>query len=270
MLPTSLKQRVANRRRLKKKKRGRPMSPNAKVEAAYRRSMRALVDDMTKATTERVYPQLYRHESAYTADSYASEINTAIDLLAKQARDITGLARSMATMWAKDLDETHRASFYRNVNTSIGINLENIINEDNIRGIVATKIEENVALIQSIPDEYFKKLRVIVNGQISRKQSAKSIVQEIQSLTGVSRQRAKLIARDQTSKLNAAITQGRQTALGITEYEWRTSDDERVRPEHKANNGKIFTWKNPPKTGHPGEDIQCRCVAIPIINISEL
>jgi len=48
-----------------------------------------------------------------------------------------------------------------------------------------------------------------------------------------------------------------------THYIWRTSDDNKVRPSHAANNGKIFAWDNPPETGHPGEHHNCRCTAEP-------
>ena len=46
-----------------------------------------------------------------------------------------------------------------------------------------------------------------------------------------------------------------------THYIWRTRGDNKVRPEHAANNGKIFAWDNPPPTGHPGEEFGCRCQA---------
>ena len=38
-----------------------------------------------------------------------------------------------------------------------------------------------------------------------------------------------------------------------------------VRPTHVANSGIVFAWDAPPATGHPGEDIQCQCVAIAVI-----
>ena len=54
--------------------------------------------------------------------------------------------------------------------------------------------------------------------------------------------------------------------MGIEEYRWRTSKDERVRATHAANEGKVFRWDTPPaETGHPGNDVQCRCDARPII-----
>ncbi|MDB2414379.1 phage minor head protein [Rickettsiales bacterium] len=51
---------------------------------------------------------------------------------------------------------------------------------------------------------------------------------------------------------------------GSTHYIWRTQDDKKVRPSHAANDDKIFEWSKKPKTGHPGEDFNCRCWAEPI------
>jgi Phage Mu protein F like protein len=47
------------------------------------------------------------------------------------------------------------------------------------------------------------------------------------------------------------------------QYVWRTSQDEKVRSAHRANDGHLFNWSDPPETGHPGEDYNCRCEAIP-------
>jgi hypothetical protein len=54
-----------------------------------------------------------------------------------------------------------------------------------------------------------------------------------------------------------------------THYIWRTAGDDKVRASHAANDGKIIAWDNPPTTGHPGEDINCRCVAEPYYGITE-
>jgi hypothetical protein len=44
-------------------------------------------------------------------------------------------------------------------------------------------------------------------------------------------------------------------------YIWRSLHDNKVRPEHKANDGKLFSASNPPSTGNPGDDYGCRCFA---------
>ena len=81
----------------------------------------------------------------------------------------------------------------------------------------------------------------------------------------MSESRAELIARDQTLKLNGAITKARQTSAGVNSYTWNTSHDDRVRESHAALDGQIISWDAPPEAGHPGEDFQCRCVPIPVI-----
>ncbi|MCY4670315.1 MAG: minor capsid protein, partial [Rhodococcus sp.] len=78
----------------------------------------------------------------------------------------------------------------------------------------------------------------------------------------------RLIARDQTTKTIGKLNEVRQTGVGITHYRWSTSQDQRVRPSHAFNAGQMFSWDRPPdSTGHPGSDIQCRCVAVPVIEV---
>lgn len=60
--------------------------------------------------------------------------------------------------------------------------------------------------------------------------------------------------------------------IGMEAYVWRTCGDEKVRDGHKALNGRVFKWDDPPiedpHTGHrahPGEAMNCRCTAVPLI-----
>ncbi len=59
--------------------------------------------------------------------------------------------------------------------------------------------------------------------------------------------------------MKAAETSASHTT---THYIWRTAGDDKVRPSHAANEGKIIAWDKPPDTGHPGEDFNCRCKAV--------
>lgn len=112
----------------------------------------------------------------------------------------------------------------------------------------------------------------------------------MRDLPGISTRRAAIIARDQTAKLNADLSQGRMEQAGIETYIWSTSMDERVRglpggkyadsrTSHYVMEGLICRWDDPTKyrnaSGewvprpmgapllHPGQDIMCRCVALP-------
>lgn len=47
-------------------------------------------------------------------------------------------------------------------------------------------------------------------------------------------------------------------------YIWRTAGDDKVRGEHAARSGKIFSFAAPPDGEQPGEDYNCRCWAEPL------
>lgn len=138
-------------------------------------------------------------------------------------------------------------------------------------------VTDNVSLIKSIPQETLAKMQDIVLVGFRSGKTTTSIIKEIRQAYGVSKRKAQLIARDQMAKLNADITRSQQEDAGVREYTWRTSGDSRVRERHREMDGKVFSWDNPPvvdlKTGrrcHPGQDYQCRCVAIPKFDIDTL
>lgn len=140
------------------------------------------------------------------------------------------------------------------------------LNEPWLRPKIKTFTASNVRLIKGVREESLKKLEGVIFRGVSRGQSLKQIREEVQKTLNVSKNRAKLIARDQTASLNGELTKLRQESIGIRKYRWQTSQDERVRDEHRDNSGRFFSWSDPPSTGHPGEDINCRCIAIPVFS----
>ncbi|STP06298.1 phage Mu protein gp30-like protein [Haemophilus parainfluenzae] len=95
----------------------------------------------------------------------------------------------------------------------------------------------------------------------------KDLAEQLKKLGKDAESRAMLIARDQSSKLNAALTRARHEEVGVKKYMWSTSGDERVRASHAEKDGQIFEYANPPAdTGHPGHDVNCRCVQIPVLD----
>ena len=126
--------------------------------------------------------------------------------------------------------------------------------------------QQNAELIKSLPEQDLFQVSGIVQRGLQEGQRFTTVAKDIQKRFSITTRRANLIARDQTAKLNSSLTKLRQQSAGITEYRWQTAGDERVRATHRANDGKTFRWDNPPKiTGHPGTDINCRCVAVPIM-----
>lgn len=151
-------------------------------------------------------------------------------------------------------------------------------------------IRDNVGLITSIAQTSHDRVREIVTQAHQGQLSVRDLARQIESSFDVSRSRAVLIARDQTLKANANLTQLRQTRAGVQEYIWCCANDERVRgrpdglypnpsktgrpiEDHWRLEGTRQRWDTPPvvneatgETGHPGQRIQCRCVALPVVD----
>lgn len=140
------------------------------------------------------------------------------------------------------------------------------------RDTLDTWTRDNVALIKTIDARYFDSVAEVLEDGYRAGTPTREITREIASRYGVAQSDARRIARTEIAKLNGAITKEKHVRLGIKEYTWSTSGDERVRPDHRRLNRSRNKWSDPPvsnrKTGarnHPGGDIQCRCVAVPIL-----
>lgn len=156
------------------------------------------------------------------------------------------------------------------INNALGVDVSGFIQSSpSIREAIDAAMIENVNLIKSIQSQYLDKVRLAVSQNSLAGKRPTSVIADLVEIGRVSESRARLIARDQTNKLNSALTRARQTTLGVSRYRWSTSGDERVRPSHAELDGKVFSWDEPPAVGHPGEDIQCRCVAIPLFEHDE-
>ena len=155
------------------------------------------------------------------------------------------------------------------VRATLGIDLmEDYYKGEFFREALPRWVEQNVALVKTIPQESLGKMRHITLEGYRNGESTTTIVKKIQAEYGMDKRHARLIARDQIAKLNSQIVQQRMRDAGVREYFWRTVKDRRVRDSHRELEGKRFRLDDPPvvdqKTGrrcHPGEDFQCRCTA---------
>ena len=135
--------------------------------------------------------------------------------------------------------------------------------------IVAMSRDANIALVENAGRDYAGAVRNIFTDPTSFGMRVEDLADRLQTAGLASESRAQLIARDQTLKLNAGLNEARQTAAGIEEYYWSTSHDASVRPTHAALDTSRQRWDSPPDIDgeplNPGEDFQCRCVAVPIL-----
>lgn len=121
--------------------------------------------------------------------------------------------------------------------------------------------------------ENIVKLRQEITQNTLRGNRSTAAIKAISENYGVSKRKAKFLARQETSLLLSKMREQRYKDAGSTRYKWSGANDERERPDHKALNGKIISWDSPPvtnkKTGarnHAGADYGCRCVAIAVFD----
>lgn len=217
-----------------------------------------------------VSPPMQDKEGDPPTGLFARAINAAMErAIERISRFIPkSMLERMAVGMVRRANQQNHRQTTQAVNAAIGIDVGQMIERT---PSVAAQIEaatiHNANLITSIQSQYLDRVRTTVMQAVTSGQRHESIVASIREIGGVTESRARLIARDQTSKLNGALTRARQTSLGVSRYRWSGANDERERETHRENNGKTFSWDDPPPTGHPGEDINCRCVAIPIIEL---
>lgn len=197
------------------------------------------------------------------ADDIVTDILQIVETVRRVAGEVLPLSPEELEAVAADVDTFatgQQAEIFRRLAAV------DVFSAEPLRNLYGTFVAENVDLITSIGDRYFAEIRQTVTDAVRTGRRSADLAADIEARYGVSQSRAKLIARDQIAKLNGQITEERQTSVGVTRYMWSASGDERVRQTHRANDGKVFDWREPPATGHPGQDYQCRCVAIPIFD----
>lgn len=132
-------------------------------------------------------------------------------------------------------------------------------------------LEEQVNLITSLPLKAAERVHELTIRQLSNQGRAAEMAKEIMRTSEVTKSRATLIARTETSRTVSAMTEVRARHVGAEQYIWRTALDSDVRPLHAKLEGKVFSWDDPPvigengERGAPGSIYNCRCYAEPII-----
>lgn len=200
------------------------------------------------------------------------------DDLADAQYDNDERIRPLAERVAYEVEKFQQASFE---NFS-----EVVIGERYVPAVVGPSItdtwQENfLTLCRSTNDDLKRRVSAIISDAVMNGNNIADTARQIDEAVGhYSYSKAMTIARTETGKLNMAISKAQMEEAGIDKYEWSCMMDERSRPSHEKMDGKICIWSNPnvvyniktkkteprPQSAvhlHPGDDYNCRCVALP-------
>ncbi|MBN4665425.1 minor capsid protein [Pandoraea nosoerga] len=193
-------------------------------------------------------------------------------LLRRYAEALTPWAEATAARMLEDLNRRDEQAWMQQaqeMSRALRDELRRAPTGETMRALMA----EQVTLIKSIPLEAAERVHRLTIEALEDSTRAAAISKEIQRSGEVAKSRADLIARTEVSRAATSLTEARARAVGSTHYRWVTSGDSDVRPGHRALNGKVFAWDDPPEVNengrimrhHPGQIWNCRCYAEPIL-----
>lgn len=188
------------------------------------------------------------------------------EALRAYARIITPWARNTATRVLADVSERDRQAWAEH-SKQLGVALRTEIAMAPTGDLMRALLAEQVTLITSIPLDAATRVQKLALEGLTEGSRGQDIRDMILASGKVSKSHATLIARTETARVSSLLTQARAEHIGSEGYIWRTAHDADVRPLHKALEGKIIKWDDPPITGekgersHAGQIYNCRCWA---------
>lgn len=279
MLHQIIKQAIRNNNRLLSKYKSQPLlidniKPSTKVDLLNTRLLTELVSRINTRIKQDLIPKLKLYESYYSnkvMDSsvlldldYVDDIKSVINTITLDYSGITfnQIVESVVKQFAENSQKDITAALTKEINRLVGIDISPFIQShtDDIK----QALEYCKDYIVSIPQKYLADVQSTVLLNIQKGMRSSSIVKELANQYGITLNRAKVIARDQTSKLNLALTTAQAKDIGSDEFKFSTSQDERVRSTHRAADGKLC--KVGDSVYNLRYDVMCRCVLITVVH----
>jgi SPP1 gp7 family putative phage head morphogenesis protein len=226
-----------------------------KLEAEYGKRLRGLA---------KIIDHIIRGFDVSTPEGIAA----ATAAVNRYAGTIGDWARAVARRMVTEVAARDERSWFR-IAASMGRNMREEIQNAPTGQLMQARINEQVALIKSLPREAATRVQTLAIEARSTGTRPAELAAKILETGEVTRARANLIARTETSRTATEMTRARAEHVGSVGYIWRTSQDSDVRKSHKAMNGKFVRWDEPPQldnlTGHAGALPNCRCVPEPVL-----
>ena len=169
--------------------------------------------------------------------------------------------------WVRRMGTWHGERTISSVQSALGVDISPYVRLVDVDDLLTASVRANVALIRDVNARTRAAVEEVVRDGLVNRRTKKYVTDALSKAMGITKRRARLIANDQTHKLNLALTAYRNQQLGIDSYRWKHMPQEHPRPAHVARNGKVFSWSKPPYDGHPGYAINCKCAAEPVVEL---
>lgn len=248
----------------------RPPMANAALKLRYAQKLKRLNQRMFASVGWWLTAMYRERESEVVGD--ASPASEATKLLAKLSRKWKGYygeeAEGLARWFVGVADTTTTSSLYSSVRKFMPTVSPQMSRRTQNTLTALTK--DNVSLIKSIPARYFDQIEGAVMRAMTNGHNLHALKKDLLSINGVTDKRADFIARDQANKAASVINRSRQLDMGVKKALWiHTLASREPRESHLNANGAEFDLEKgmsiDGKWIQPGEEINCTCMAAPII-----
>lgn len=203
------------------------------------------------------------YDTLRTKNIQALETLNKIDLLDEMKElDLEGYYQEAI----KDLD----MSFTTNINDLINVKAD--LSKWQKRKVRKEYTNNMKVYVKDFLEQEIREMRHVIEENLFAGYRAENLIPFLQERYGVSENKAKFLAKQETSLLQAKYTEARYNDANITEFIWGRSTSKNKRHEHEELYGKKFSFKNPPiidkrtgQKGLPGEAFNCGCKILPVI-----
>lgn len=239
----------------------------AKKLAPLAATWKQVVSELVLPAYERALSAMSRDAATVTRDA-TSEVKSALDEAARRTKKVVAQISPELGGWAVDVEEWQREKFQAGVRAAVGSDVFPYLSGADVAPQVDAARSRFSSLVTKMDDQTRGKIEETVWRELLNQTPRNEIGKMLAAELDIDRKRANFIAKDQTLKLSSMLNGLRQQQAGIEKYIWVTAGDERVRESHAEKEGKVFSWNDPPAdTGHPGEDINCRCTSQAYIDL---
>lgn len=238
------------------------------MESAYRRELQRVTEEMQRNYLRKITAV---YERGLSGDAFNDEMNKVLKRLAdKWTQGFDSRAEQIARRFTHRIDR-HTAKVLQAQFKKISADYKarQVIG---VNQTLLTAVENNVALIKSIPVQLHNRISAVAVTSFSHNRDLQFMTKVINESCGVSKRRAALIARDQANKITNELAVQRSLAVGVTRGIWQhVPGTYSSRKTHLAMDGQEFDLtqglydSDVGRFVKPGELIACNCRYMAVI-----
>lgn len=262
---------------------GTPLIPPQEAERLYRVAMQKAIQRMVKDYGKELQATIKPFATAQDGVAMDANLGGQLDLMFGRLNKHWGkvfgkLARTLAKTTVSRVDRLSKRRLDQSLKElSGGLTIKTPELPESMISTLQAATARNVGLIKSIHSKFHEQVSQEVLNNIGDQQAvyenAKKLVSRVYFHGETTEERARLIARDQVAKMSSEMSAARAKSAGITKFKWRHSGASAdPRKLHLQYNNQIFSYDDLPiidertkEKGLPGQAINCRCVAVPVI-----